>query len=86
MVDIFSSGTMVEASESGKVAFSVSEFILRNLKLSLGKRFLMDDLPLHEEGLGKAFGLKLEGLGVKRKFTLFGVDVGVESIFTCTGS
>lgn len=83
-IDTFSCGTMAEVSESGKVAFSVSEFILRNLKLSLGKRFLMDDLPLHEEGLGKAFTLELEGLGVKRKFTLFGVGVGVESILTCT--
>lgn len=85
-MDTFSCGTMTEVSESGKVAFSVSEFMLLNLKLSLGKRFLMDDLPLNEEGLGKAFGLELEGLGVKTKFTLFGVGVGVESILTCTDS
>lgn len=76
----------MDTFSSDKAAFSVSVFVLRNLKLSFGKRFLMDDLLLHEEGLGNAFALELEELGVKRKFTLFGVGVGVGSILTCTNS
>lgn len=67
--------TAVPGPESGTVIFSVSEFI-RDFKLSLGKRFLMVDLPRHGEGPGdEVVILESQVLGVKRKFTLFGVGV-----------
>lgn len=45
------------------------------MKLSLGNRLLIDDLPLDEGGPGDPDPLILtsEGLGVNRKFTFLGV-------------
>lgn len=75
-MDTFSCcGTTAAGTESGVGIFSVSELI-RDFKLSLGKRFLMVDLPRHGEGPGDEVATReSEVLGVKRKFTLFGVGV-----------
>lgn len=64
----------VEETES---ALSASELEPRFLKLNLGRRFRMDDLPRVEEGPEGPYTLESEGLGVRRKFTLLGVGVGV---------
>lgn len=70
------------------MAFSASKLACRCLKLNFGSRFLIDDIPLDEEGPGELFPLESEGLGVNRKFTLLGVGVGVGvgGIFICTNS
>ena len=47
----FSCAPVDEASEARLLAFSTSEEV-RYMKLNFGKRFLMDDLPLVEEGPG----------------------------------
>lgn len=56
------------------------------MKLNFGKRLLMDGLPLDEEGPGDAVTLSSIESGVRRKFTLLGVGIGVESIFISTTS
>lgn len=81
----FSLSPVIEASGSGLVAFSVSAAEFRCMKLILGSKFFMDDLPLEEEGPGDAilFLASFE-LGVKRKFTLLGVAPGVGGILMMT--
>lgn len=56
------------------------------MKLNFGKRFRSDDLPLDEEGPGDGVILSSVEPGVRRKFTLLGVGVGVEDIFIATKS
>lgn len=59
----------------------------RCLKLNLGSRFLIDVLPLVEEGVDDPYTRESEEVGVRRKFTLLGVGVGVGGgIFICTNS
>lgn len=50
-----------------------------DLKLIFGRRLLKEDLPL-VEGPGDSPILASEGLGVRTKFTLLGVGVGVGGI------
>ena len=82
-IDGFSCDAVVEEPESRleALSISVSGFMFRFLKLSFGRRFLMDDFALDEEGPGELFSLESEGLGVNMKFTLLGVGVGVGGIF-----
>lgn len=82
-IEGFSCTSVDEASEARLAAFSASEE-LRYMKLSFGKRFLMDDLPLAEEGPGEPVTLSSAELGVRRKFTFLGVGVGVWAIFIAT--
>lgn len=56
------------------------------MKLNFGKRFLMDDLPLAEEGPGDPAILSSIEPCDRRKFTFLGVGVGVEGIFIATKS
>ena len=60
-----------EPSSSRMAAFSISELVLRNLKLSLGRMVLILGLFFDEDGLGDSC-LKKPGLGRGEKFTLFG--------------
>lgn len=77
-MDTFSRDVVAEEPGSISVAFSVSGGLeLRFLKLNLGNRFLKDDLPLDDKGPGDPFTLGSAALGVKTKFTFFGVGVGV---------
>nr|AFK36071.1 unknown [Medicago truncatula] len=51
----FSTGNVDEPSSARKAAFSISEVVFLNLKLSLGiKVFLRVDLFLELEGLGES--------------------------------
>lgn len=76
-MDTFSCGTTA-GPESGMVIFSSK--IIRDFKFSLGKRFLIANFPRDGEGPGDEVILESAVLGVKRKFTLFGVGVGVDGI------
>lgn len=83
-IDGFSLGMLYEESGGRLAAFSKSSVEIRDLKLSLGKRFLKDDFPLDGPGDPQAF-TSLE-LGVKRKFTFLGVGLGDGGIFISTES
>lgn len=76
-IDGLSCAAEVEETES---ALSASELEPRFLRLNLGRRFRMDDLPRVEVGPEDPYTLE-SGLGVRRKFTLLGVGVGVGGIF-----
>lgn len=78
-------GPAGEPSEAGLTAFSTSEE-LRFLKLSFGKRDLLQDFPLDEEGPGDPLVLALLDPGVRLKFTFLGVGLGVGGIFIATKS
>lgn len=80
-MDNFSCDVVAEEPGSISAAFSVSGLELRFLKLNLGNRFLKDDLPLDDMGPGDPFPLGSAELGVKTKFTFFGVGVGVGNDF-----
>lgn len=54
---VFSLDPDGEPPRARVTAFSISEVVFRNLKLNLGRRLLMDDLPLEVEGLGRALNL-----------------------------
>ena len=73
-IEGFSCAPFDEPSRARLATFSTSEELLW-IKLNLGKRLLIDDLPLDEDGPGDPDPLILtsEGLGVKRKFTFLGV-------------
>lgn len=81
----FSLVPVAEPSEGKLSAFSTSEEV-RYLKLSFGKRPLMDDLPLEEEGPGDPLVLPSVEPGVSKKFTFLGVGLGVGGIFIPTKS
>lgn len=82
----FSLGELEEDSGSKFAGFSMSELGFLYLKLTFGKRFFKDDLPLDEEGPEDPVILASDGLGVKKKFTLLGVKLGVGGIFIATDS
>lgn len=73
-IEGFSCAPFDGTSRARLATFSMSEELLW-IKLNLGKRLLIDDLPLDEDGPGDPGPLILtsEGLGVKRKFTFLGV-------------
>lgn len=85
-IEGFSREIADEPPKARLAAFSLSKVALRFLKLNLGRRLFMDDLPLVAEGLGDQVALASLGLGVRKKFTFFGVGLGVASIFILTGS
>lgn len=78
-------GPAGDPSKARLTAFSTSEE-LRFLKLSFGKRDLLHDLPLDEEGPGDALNLASLEPGVRLKFTFLGVGLGVGGIFIATKS
>ena len=53
----FSRVPVDEAPSARMAAFSISEVEVRYLKLNFGSRFLMDDLPLDDEGPGDTLNL-----------------------------
>lgn len=69
-----------EPPSANIAAFSISEVVLRYLKLNFGRRFLMVDLLFDVEGSGESFILIKLGLGLGEKITLLGVRVGVAGI------
>lgn len=75
-----------ETPSASMAAFSISEFGLRNLKLSLGRRFFMADFPLDVEGPGDTSTMTWLGLGNGEKFTLLGVGIGEGGMFIVTDS
>lgn len=81
----FSRVPVAKPSDAKLSAFSTSEEV-RYLKLSFGKRPLMDDLPLDEEGPGDPLVLASVEPGVREKFTFLGVGLGVGGIFIPTNS
>lgn len=82
----FSRGPVVDPSEVELSAFSTSEEP-RYLKLSFGKRPLIDDLPdLEEEGPGEPLVLASVEPCASEKFTFLGVGLGVLGIFIATKS
>lgn len=84
-MEVLSLSPVNEASGSGLVAFSASAAEFRCMKLNLGNKFFTDDLPLEEEGPGDALlYLPSFELGVRRKFTLLGVALGVGGILIMT--
>jgi len=72
--------TMPEEESSGAAvfAFSTSAAGVRYLKLSFGSRLLMADFPLDVEGPGELCVGGSTERELTRKFTLFGVGVGLE--------
>lgn len=78
-IEAFSCETFGDVPSTLLAAFSISPNGLRYKKLNLGKRLLKGDLALDEEGPGDPLTLALLELefGVKRKFTLLGVGLGV---------
>lgn len=81
-IEAFSCEAFGDAPSTMLAAFSISLEGLRYKKLNLGKRLLKGDLLLEEEGPGDPLTLALLELefGVKRKFTLLGVGLGVIGI------
>lgn len=81
-------GVAHEVSAAWLAAFSTSKLVFRYLKFSFGKKPFMDDLALDDEGPGEPFFLASAEQGVKLKFTLLGVGVGlgVGGILTMTES
>ena len=73
----FFRATSGEPSSARMAAFPISELVvLRNLKLSLGRRVLIEGLLFDEEGPWEgSFILYKLGLGRGEKFTLLGVGV-----------
>lgn len=69
--------------ESKLTALSTSEFEPQCLKLNFGIKLLMEGFPLVEEASEDSFSNESQGSGVKRKFTLLGVGVGVGGMFIC---
>lgn len=66
-----------EPSSAKKAAFSISEFVLRNLKLSFGRSVLIVDLFFEVDGPGDSLLPVKTGLGQGEKITLLGDGVGV---------
>ena len=56
------------------------------MKLSFGKRVLIDDLPLDEDGPEDPLAIASEEVGVNTKFTFLGVGLDVGGIFIATKS
>lgn len=71
-----------DPSSARKAAFSISELVLRNLKLSLGRKVLIFGLFFDEEGPGDSLLLGKIGLGHGEKITLLGG--GVRGMFILT--
>lgn len=69
-----------EPSSARNAAFSISELVLRNLKLSLGRKVLIVDLLFDEEGPGDSLALEKPGLRQGGNITLLGDGVGGMSI------
>lgn len=59
--------------KASMAAFSISQLLFLNLKLSLGRRLLIDGLALCDEGSGEVLNLISVGLGNGEKFTFLGV-------------
>ena len=85
-IEGFSREVVDEPPRARLAAFSISKVELRFLKLNLGRRLFMDDLPLVAEGPGEPVALVSLGLGVRKKFTFLGVGLGVGGIFILTES
>lgn len=84
-IDIFAS-VWGETPSASMAAFSMSEFVFRNLKLSLGRRYFMVDFPLDDEGSGDPMTIAWLGLGNGEKFTLLGVWIGDGGMLIITES
>lgn len=84
-IDVFSC-LAGEPPNTSMEVFSISEFVFRNLKLSLGRKFLMVDLPLDDVRSGDPWTLTWLGLGNGEKFTPLGVGIGNGGMFIVTES
>ena len=73
-----------ENSGACTLCFSLSVAELRDLKLSLGRRFFMDDLPLDNDGLGGINILAEVGVIVLHESTFVEAELGVGGIFILT--
>lgn len=73
-----------ETSEASMVCFSLSVVELQDLKLSFGRRLLMEGLPLDEVGLGDINFLVEVGVHVLHVSALVEVEPGVGGIFILT--
>lgn len=85
-IEGFSREVVDEPPRARLAALSLSEVALRFLKLNFGRRLFLDDLPLVAEAPGDPVTLVSLGLGVRKKFTFFGVGLGVGGIFILTES
>lgn len=77
----FFCGTLDEPSSARKAAFSISEVVFLNLKLSLGIRALRVDLFLELEGPGDSLVSMKTGLVQGENITLLGDGVRVRGMF-----
>lgn len=68
-------GATVDPSSARKAAFSISELVLRNFKLSLGRKVLIFYLLFDEEGPGYFLLLGKTGLRPGGKISLLGGEV-----------
>lgn len=66
---------IVDPSSARKVAFSISKLVLRNFKLSLGRKVLIFYLLFDEEGPGYFLLLGKTGLRPGGKISLLGGEV-----------
>ena len=85
-MDSLSCVATVEELESTLTALSTSEFEPRCLKPNFGIKLMIEGFPLAEGGSEDSFGNESLKSGVKRKFTLLGVGIGVGGMFICTTS